>query len=649
MRLDSTQRQVIKNCQKSCVYFLSNFCKVKHPNAGIIPLKPWSYQIHAIDSFKKNTFCIFKKTRQAGVSTISGAFALWLTMFHSAKTALVVSRTEDDAVQFLERNVKFVFDQLPPWMKEVWRPESNKNLDYNKHAVEFANKSTIRSKTSAPDVLRSNSSTLNIIDEAAFIPGMDAMWAAGLPTLSQGGRAIIISTTSGVGGWYYNTWVDAEARKNNFVPLVINWWDMDWVLEFDDELSGRRIRIAPRDGIRKCETQEDIEKYGPYWSPWLEVQYRQLQSRGEAWKFRQEILADFVGSGNTVVDQSVFSYVSTTINHEYMKVDGYQDYIHPISGKEEKIIFGESKEEGLYIWKKPDLGKRGQIIGNKTVGAISPHRYIMGVDIATGKGRDYSAVEIFDIDAQEQAAELMVHCLPSQFIKMVDWIGRYYNAALAIIERNNGGDDFIDRIKQEYMYPRLWRGKTMNDTPTRAKKSSPVKYNYTGHFTGEHTKPILNRLLIDLIQDRPEAGFTIYSPRLYGQLLTYVRKRDKLGHDTKKTEAEEGAFDDLVMATALAFLGLNDAAESDGGAILPFNMTDSVMHAQISSQESMKKFIAMGGQSLVVPIGAVEGSDLDDAIESQLGRFASQLGGIPVTNEGKPATTSRKHVLEVRK
>ena len=98
------------------------------------------------------------------------------------------------------------------------------------------------------------------------------------------------------------------------------------------------------------------------------------------------------------------------------------------------------------------------------------------------------------------------------------------------------------------MYPNLWRRKTINDKPTSNKKKLGIKVAEYGFMTTVSSKPRLNKKLIDFI--RPDdSGWTIKSERLIKQLQIYVRKRDKSGRDTDKTEAESGAgnHDDLVI------------------------------------------------------------------------------------------------------
>ncbi len=164
------------SARSSMSWWLRNFGKVRHPSAGILSFYPFSYQRNAIKAFRKHRLNIFRKCRQAGISKISGAFALWFAMFQAHKTILIVSRTDLDAMKFLTEQVIFLFEHLPQWMQDIYKP-----VKKNEHEIVFPNGSKIQSLTSHPDVLRSNASSLNIIDEAAFIQNMDMLWAGGWP------------------------------------------------------------------------------------------------------------------------------------------------------------------------------------------------------------------------------------------------------------------------------------------------------------------------------------------------------------------------------------------------------------------------------------------------------------------------------------
>ncbi len=573
-----------------------------------------------------------------GISKISGAYALWYAMFYPMRTVLIVSRADVDAMTFLEDNIKFLFKHLPQWMQDYWAPVKD-----NDHEIKFSNGSTIRSKTSHPDVMRSNASSLNIIDEAAFIPQMGNMWSSAWSTMQTGGSAIVVSTAKGVGNWYWSTYTDAQAGLNTFVPLDIMWWDMDWVLEYDDPLSGKHVRIAPRDGIRPC-TPDECEIYGPYWSPWLEEQFKNLQEKGELWKFKQEILAEFVGSGNTIIESAALQTVSDTVSDEFNVLSAPQHYVHPVSNEPMVVDFTtKGVGEGLRIWDKPVHGIPAKTRGKTIIEpGVEPYTYVAGLDLATGKGADYHALQMLCLETRSQVAELMMHCKPRELKYIVDYICRYYNNALLVVERNNGGDHFIDEMRLELNYPRLWRKKVVTNNSSR----TSVSYGEYGFFTGPAGKPILNRYLLDYVRANQEEGFKIKSRRLHKQMLTYVRKKDQAGNDTNRTEAESGPgnHDDLVIALALAFVGLSDAG-GDHSILMPMRANPDFIKGGVDLANI--DTLASTGNGYAFPFRG-QTNNADDADRNaiqDIAKFCAELGGlIGLDRSNLPASkTKRKY------
>jgi hypothetical protein len=655
MNLSREQIEIINRCRKSVTFFLTHFGKIKHPSAGILPFRPFKYQKYALECFRKYRLNIFRKCRQSGASKISGAFATWFALFHSHKRILIVSRVNEDAMGFLRENIVFLYEHLPDWMVQLWKP-----VKQNEHEIVFPNGSVIKSLTSHPDVLRSNASSLNIIDEAAFIQGMDVLWAGGWSTLQHGGNVIVVSTTNGVGNWYWSACTDAEAGVNGFNPIIVNWWDMDWAIEYTDPLSKLPKRIAPCDGIRKCATPEEINKYGQYWSPWLEEQYRALQEQGESWKFQQEVLASFIGSGNTVLPKEVIAAMELTVEDPLYKVAGAQTYIHPVSGEAEELDFSfQDPEEGLWVWKQPVLAtpdkRRGDVLIEKGAPA---HSYVCGVDIATGKGKDYSAIQVFDLDTMEQVAEFMARVIPRDLVRFIDRIARWYNCATLVIERNNGGDIVIDEMRYNMMYPKLWRKKDINDKPAPAsaktrRKARPLKVSPYGFMTTQSSKSALNKYMLDCFREG-EGGYTIYSRRLLKQFNTYVRKRDRVGRDTNRTEAEDGAgnFDDLVMATALALVALSDGLSIDPSNLMPTGSNSSYKSASgpiiltdAGMLEVQEDLAEKGGSQLLMPMSMSPEEVTEIAAQRVVDAFTMQLGGIPMSG-ARPTVVPSKFFYE---
>jgi len=986
-------------CQKSIIHFLSQHCKLQHPSAGMLPFIPFKYQIKAINAFNQHRFNIVRKCRQCGLSQIAGGYALHQSMFYPYQTILVVSKKEDDAKNFLKRNIGFLFSNLPPWMQELWAP-----LKWNEHEIEFPNHSSIKSLTSSPNVLRSHSASLNIIDEAAFIPSMDSMWAAGwscvtgdtllstnngltriqslvknsdqwqdidinvntdeaieksdklylsghtpirriktelgleigatgnhrlrtvtpngdyewlyvdkacvgqyvviklgqIPnmkemnqelymagiilaratkvgdeihtkfnsqlltsefvqvcneifgedgfiinkrqlkinnpiifdiinkynidittpivdrelsdeilslgrdnyyhiicgiidaqsasgkrigaifdshklarnvqdilfdfgfpisigitsanqwrliiidsdignefsnhfystrndlrlcaesgqslntdhpimvymfeqecnllikeypndsdinkcgsygriryndiqnmlsynigdinswlvsknlfvdrivsikedtaetfdiqvpnrncyvsnslishnTLQHGGKVIVISTLNGMGDWYHRTLKGAERGTNGFNLIEINWYDMDWSIEYKDKATGEHLKIAPCDGIRQCSNQIEVEKYGKYWSPWLESQYIALAEDGETWKFDQEVLARVVSSGKTVVPAKNLDVVEQTVIKPIEIASGIRQYVHPIKRTPITLDYDFENEHGLWFWEKPI---------KRAPGYPNGYDYVMGVDTMTGRGDDFNSLEIFCIQTQEQVAELSMRCIPKLLAAYIDMLGRYYNTACVAIERNNGGDGVIDELRLEYGYPNLWRRIVHPD-----KVNAEAKIEPAGFFTNELSKIALNKLLINLVG--AEQGIIIKSSRLHEQLCTYINHRDKSGRITGKTGAEIGCHDDNVSALGICLYAMVSNPDPSKSIVLPFKI-------DLDFDFNNEQIIETLDQNLIQPVS----SDIDviNYSDNSLSLFTQSLTAAP--KKTIPAVITKKNYFK---
>ena len=74
-------RELIK-CGKDPVYFIDNFCKIAHPDEGLISFKLYPFQIECIRQFVDYRYNVILKSRQLGLSTAAAGFTLWMILFH---------------------------------------------------------------------------------------------------------------------------------------------------------------------------------------------------------------------------------------------------------------------------------------------------------------------------------------------------------------------------------------------------------------------------------------------------------------------------------------------------------------------------------------------------------------------------------------
>lgn len=608
MKLDAKLQQIILRCKKSPLFFIDSYISILHPKAGLIPFNLFKYQKNSILKFLKNRFVIYRKCRQSGLSTLTGVYALWFSMFFNNKTILIVSKRDLDAKEYLKKNVKIPYRNMPSYMKDLWPPVVD-----NEHEIAFANGSKITSLSSSPDTLRSNASTLNILDEVAFMPHMKEMWAGGAPTVMHAGSIIAISTsnkTTGIGEWYYKTISDAEAGINEFVPITVNWWDMDWKIPFKDEYTGRKIEICPTKNIRKSKSENnEIEKFGPYWSPWIQEQYNLLTLQGDPSLFRQEFLHEFIGVGESVIPTRILRTIKATLNDDYKTV-GQINYKHPVTSEVEVLDF----QHKLYVWELPQ----------------KDHLYVIGNDISGGEAEDWSAIEVFDITAREQVAEFLLKEPPTEVAKYVDYIGRWYNTAFVVPERTGIGLALCQTLERSFAYPSLFRStKNVADKTNKSKKVVGFKTTHT-------SKPLLNKSLVTHLD---EDGFKIYSSRLHTQLISYVRLR------AGRTGADAGCHDDLVIATALALYTINEAIYNTG-PLPPLVYNNKPMLVDKKEfEEAYNEYVAIGGPDVLVPIIANKNSTKTMAIEEELFKFQKSLGGISINEIAKITVKLQKHKL----
>ncbi len=282
----SKQRQVqeIIKCGKDPVYFANKYLKIQHPTKGLVSFNTYDFQDDCLHDFVQHRFNIILKSRQLGISTLSAAYAVWLAAFYKDKNILVIATKLAVAMNFIKK-VKVAIKSMPNWLL---LPEITAS---NKQTVEFSNGSQIKAVPTSDDAGRSEALSLLIVDEAAFVRNFDELWMGLYPTLSTGGRAIILSTPNGVGGQYHDLWIKAESRENEFNPIKLMW---DVHPERDDE--------------------------------WFDKETRNLTKK----QIAQELLCDFAASGDTFLSS---------------------DDIEKIGASVRKPLERWGPEMGVWVWK----------------------------------------------------------------------------------------------------------------------------------------------------------------------------------------------------------------------------------------------------------------------------------------------------------
>ena len=321
------QKQIseIVKCGKDPAYFINRYVQIQHPMKGRIAFHTFPFQDECLKEFNEHRFNVVVKSRQLGLSTLTAAYAVWLALFRKDKSILVIATKLAVAQNFIKK-VKVALSGIPQWM---WITDITAK---NTQAIEFSNGSQIKAVPTSDDAGRSEALSLLIVDEAAFIRNFDELWKGLYPTLSTGGRAILVSTPNGTGGQYYDIYHGAEQGTNEFNSIKLPWdvhpeRDDDWFQKEARNLNKQQIAqellcdfqasgdtFLSSEDIAKLQAsiRSPIEKWGPENSVWV-------------WKYfaegHQYVISSDVSRGDGA-DYSTFHVIDTTVSEVVCEFKG---------------------------------------------------------------------------------------------------------------------------------------------------------------------------------------------------------------------------------------------------------------------------------------------------------------------------------------
>ena len=184
----------------------------------------------------------------------------------------------------------------------------------------------------------------------------------------------------------------------------------------------------------------------------------------------------------------------------------------------------------LTVWKSP-VRERIDDQGDRQ----PAHRYVVAIDSSSGRGDDYSAIQVIDVDAFEQVAEWQGKMETGLVADEAYRIGRLYNNAMLVPEVTGGWGLAVDQVLKRYRYPRLYTRRVID-------RLSQKWTDRTGFETQIRTRMMILETLETVLRERE---FKLYSLRCVNEMGTFVySERDK-------PEAQPGCNDDLVLALAI--------------------------------------------------------------------------------------------------
>jgi len=177
-------------------------------------------------------------------------------------------------------------------------------------------------------------------------------------------------------------------------------------------------------------------------------------------------------------------------------------------------------------------------------------RFFIGADIATGRGRDYSAFTIMDSKGEEYA--VFKGRVPiEKFTEILNEYGRYYNNALLAPEANDIGLSVVIGLQQLY-YPNLYYSNKM----VKEKGSSkPKEQKIPGWLTHSGNRSIIiDELEADIRNDTIIVKDKFFCDEAYTFIYDNMNRPVAMGKGGSKDddEADDTTFtDDSILAKAI--------------------------------------------------------------------------------------------------
>jgi hypothetical protein len=416
---------------------------------------------------------IVLKARQVGMTSYIAARFFVQTITRPGTLTMLVAH-DREAAEEIFRIVHRFWDNL----QDDWRSGPLKTSHCSARELVFPRLDSEFTVTSADENAGRGRTIQNLhcTEVARWGRNADEALASLRAAVVPDGEIVLESTANGAWGSFYDEWQRAE--EMGYLRHFFPWW---WEGTYRTEV-GPRFEMTPEETELARVHGLTVEQIA-----WRRQQWATL--RGLAGQeFAEDAAACFRASGECVFELDVVDKA--------------------IEMAREPL---ERRESGrIAIWLPPKPGEK----------------YVIGVDPAGGGvNGDYSCAQVIDKKMGMQCAELHGHLQHRDLALRLVKLGREYNLATIVVERNNHGAGVLAHLER-MEYPQIYQEKGWNGWNTTAASRPPMLEN-----------------LIAVMMEKPEM---FRSARLWNECRTFVRTAKG------RPEAGPGAHDDCVMAMGIA-------------------------------------------------------------------------------------------------
>lgn len=465
------------------------------------PTHPWYWQRTEVwDAMNRSQVCMFLKARQLGVTWTAAARQLARALTQPGTRYLVFRQREEDAQEVIYRQWQML-QSLPEHLRfgvKVLTPQYGLEKSNVKPAglIELLHpdgrRSSIKALPPSGDPGHGETTAGVLVDEAARVGKLADVLEAVMATVGAVGEVHLVSTANGV--------ANDEGEGNYFA----------WLWNTADERG-----IDPVFLSTELHPDRDASWYD------TSSEYLMLNSVQRAAQYPRSPEEAFTGTaGLCYFDEDALSWYAKTA----VKQPEYRfEFERAAAGKARKV---QSPKGLIRLYEEP----------------AEDVKYAMSVDVASGHGKDNSAVYVVNLETRALCAEIKAKIDPGLLAFQLHFLGRWFNTALIAPETAAGHALAVivalrDGRSDRPAYPNLLRREREGtiDPNTPAKFGFPMTQTSRGEILPLLQSAIRDRLLPWITKD------------LAFELSTFVY-RDK----GTSPRAADGCHDDCVMSAAIA-------------------------------------------------------------------------------------------------
>ena len=474
----------IKSKQKRTISFVQNPLQIEIER-----------EIAAIREVRKPIRLIILKPRQVGCTTFFGIRNLDRAMTRRNQFAAIIAHEREKAHEIFNEIVKFSYDNLDSTVREVFNAYNDSVNQLGWRSIASQIKVTFGGSGITPNLL-------HLTEVARMRRPKDTISEASQGVPRDGGEIIQESTANGKGGYFYDVCQEARANPGGIWRfLFLKWW----------QHPDYRLPVPANFEL----DEEEVDLLKRYAHDGLSLENLAFRREKIDELFRDKTDEETGLSGKQLFRQN-----------------------YPMTPDEAFITSSLSifNIEALEFMRQraPEPIERRQW-GNgwfKAFEAIEPGKfYVIGCDPSEGQNKSYSCAVVMERETGRIVASLRGKYISYDLARYLDKLGKFYNNALVVVERNMG-HAVLNELINHIGYRMLYYHHDYDEHGRRVRKP--------GFPTSGKTRPIILSKLEKAIEDR----FPIIPD------LDIIEECLNFGYVGSKAQAVHGT-DDAVLALAI--------------------------------------------------------------------------------------------------